>query len=210
MILRMTAACLLAVVAAGTSNAAPTYYVGLQGGYDWSESDVTIPNYPANFDLDTDGFVGGLFAGVSFPVGGAWSLGVEGDVNWTDGDGSNNSDPTNPGNTEIYVIEKNWNGSLRGRIGYACGKTQFFGTLGWVWAEAESFYIPGGNPKPTANVDGVSAGLGVEHDYEGGWFARAEYRYSDTDEDTVVHGGPSSYDLDSHTLLLGAGYKFGG
>jgi outer membrane immunogenic protein len=206
MIKRATACALLAVAAAGASSADAAFYAGLQGGYEWTDSDVTIPAYPANFTLDNDGFIGGAFAGVNFAVSGPWVIGVEGDVNWTNADGEHYSDP--PSTAELYVIEQRWNASLRGRVGYTFDKTMVFGSLGWVWAEAESYYLPGGAPRPTASVDGWSLGIGAEHEYEGGWFTRAEYRYTDTNKDTVVHGGPSSYDLDSNTLLFGAGYKF--
>jgi outer membrane immunogenic protein len=179
------------------------FNLGVQGGYAWSESDVTIPAYgpPGNFTLDSDGWLFGGFAGVDWDMGPTWTLGIEADANWTDAEGDHPSGFP----AELYVIEQNWNASIRARATVdIAASTELYGTVGVAWADFETDYDPPFG-SDSATAQGWTAGVGLERAFTG-WFGRVEYRYSDYDSEDFMHGGPSSADLASHSLLFAAGW----
>lgn len=181
--------------------------LGVQGGYAWSEADVSIPLYPSNFQEDADGWVAGGFAGLDWDLSNGWTVGVEADINWTGADGSALSDGSND---ELYNIEMNWNAAIRGRVAVdVAPNTELYGAAGWDWADVEAFYSDnnGTGPSDDDTVNGWTIAAGVERDY-GNWFGRVEYRYTDYNEADFFHAGPSSVDLDSQALMVGAGWKF--
>lgn len=192
-----------AAALAGFTGAAQAQEVsyGAQVGYGWSESDVSIPAYPSQFTLDSDGWLLGGFLGVNWDMGGGWSLGFEGDANWTDADGNA---PSGLG-AEEYIVEQNWNASVRGRAAVdIAASMELYGTLGWTWADVETKYNPLAGGTDSATLQGWTGGVGLQRDY-GTWFGRVEYRYSDYDSEGFVHNGPSTVDLTSHGLLFGIG-----
>jgi outer membrane immunogenic protein len=193
----------VAILGVATGASAMELNLGVQGGYGWSESDVTIPAYgPSNFTLDSDGWLLGGFAGVDWDMGPGWSLGVEADGNWTDADGDNLSGL----GAELYVIEQNWNASVRGRVAFdIAASTEFYGTLGWAWTDIDTEYSPLAGGTDSATLQGWTAGFGLERNY-GNWFGRAEYRYTAYDDEDFFHLGPSTADLTSSTLLFAVGW----
>jgi outer membrane immunogenic protein len=187
-----------------TSASAMDFNLGVQGGYGWSESDVNIPLYPSSFTLDSDGWILGGFAGVDWDMGSGWSLGLEADANWTDADGDHLSGGGPPG--ERYVIEQNWNASLRGRVGVdVAADTELFGALGLAWADIETSYNPLAGGTDGATLQGWTAGFGLERQFAGS-FGHIEYRYYDYDSENFFHLGPSNADLSTHAVLFGLGW----
>lgn len=175
---------------------------GAQVGYAWTESNVSIPAYPSNFTLDGDGWQLGGFVGLNWDMGGGWSLGVEGDANWTDADGNALSGGSGG---EEYVIEQNWNASIRARASVdIAASTELYGTLGLAWTDVETSYAPSAGVTDSATLQGWTGGVGLQRDY-GTWFGRVEYRYSDYDSEGFFHLGPSNADLTSHAVLFGIG-----
>lgn len=188
-----------------TSANAMEFHLGFQGGYAWSESDVSIPNYPSNFDMDVDGWSAGAFGGVDWPINERLSIGVEADANWTESDGSNLSGL----GAELYLIEQKWTAALRGRVSYEVRDgLEAYGAVGITWTEIETNYSPGAFSDDDDVLQGWTVAAGVEKDFGSRWFARAEYRYSDYDDGDFNHAGPSSADLTSHAVLFGGGMKF--
>lgn len=183
-------------------------YVGGQGGYAWGDSEVNIPAYaiPAE-DVESDGWVAGGFVGTDWALGGGWSAGVEADWNWTDSEGEALS---GGGGGERYSIEENWNASVRARVGYeVMENTEIYAAAGWTWADVDTNYIPGGFADSNDTLDGWQVAAGVQHQYNDHLFTRAEVRYTDLDEGDFFHAGPSHADLDSTSVLLGIGWRFG-
>jgi hypothetical protein len=79
-------------------------YAGIQLGYGFAGK----ANEPGN-EIDTDGFVGGGFAGYNAELGNGIVAGVEGDVNYSGIKGDNAG----------TSVKSGVDGSLRGRLGYA-------------------------------------------------------------------------------------------
>jgi outer membrane immunogenic protein len=202
--LLLTTALILGFATGGAS--AMDFNLGVQGGYAWSESDVSIPGYgaPGNFTLDGEGWQLGGFAGMDWDVGPTWSLGWEADANWTDAEGDHLSGGGPPG--ERYNVIQNWTASIRARAAVDIAPTtELYGTLGVGWAQVETEYTPLAGGTDDATLQGWVAGVGVERSF-GSWFGRAEYRYSSYDSEGFVHNGPSTADLTTNSLLFSVGW----
>jgi outer membrane immunogenic protein len=76
-------------------------YVGINGGYGFSGSN------------GSDGWLLGGTLGYNFQSGGPLVWGLEGDLAWTNIDGSN----------ALSQTSNNWLSTVRGRLGYAMGPT---------------------------------------------------------------------------------------
>src|SRR5690606_22270621 len=130
-----------------------------------------------------------------------WSLGVEGDANWTDADG----DALSGLGAERYVLQQNWTASFRARGSFAIAtRTELYVTAGIAWTDVDTKYDPLAGGTDNATLQGWTAGVGVERQY-GSWFGRVEYRRSEYDDEDFFHNGPSTLDLTTQTLLVGVG-----
>ncbi|MBS9720611.1 porin family protein [Tianweitania sp. BSSL-BM11] len=168
-------------------------YLGVQGGYVWTSVDL-----PGGFGSeDFDGAaLGGLF-GWNFQQGNV-VFGVEGDVSYT---WNENDYGVGIGSVEIGT---DWQGSVRGRLGYAFDRTLVYATGGLAITNA---YIDGLGIDESETLTGWTVGGGVEHAFTNNWTARVEYRYSDYgSEDFGL--GLGDFDIDEHTVRAGLSYKF--
>lgn len=193
-----------AMFGVATSASAMDFNLGVQGGYGWSESDYSNDFHGESYSIDGDGWILGGFAGVDWDIGPGWSLGVEGDYNWTDAEGD-------IAGFHLYTIEQSWNASVRARVAFdIAANTELFGSLGLAWTEVDvSSSSCGGCDTGIDTLEGWAAGIGLERQFTG-WFGRIEYRYTAYDDDEFEHSGlPASVDLTTHALLLGAGLKLG-
>lgn len=198
---------LLAASAVGTAGAATTFYVGIQGGYLSSKSDVRIPLYPSEFNLTSNGAEGGIFGGITMPLGAKWDLGIEGDFNLTSAVDTHLSGGGPPG--ELYRIAQKSNFSVRVLPGFwLTPTTQVFGEAGWRWASVDASYVPLAGGVKSADLSGYVLGIGLKEMIAPDWFVRGEYRYSSSDRAHVVHIGPSNFDLRSNEFLAGVGFTF--
>jgi outer membrane immunogenic protein len=185
-------------------------YAGINGAGVWGDAEVNIPLYPANFDLDTDGFGAGGFAGFNVQIN-RLVVGIEGDGTWMDVDG--NAPTGGLGGAERYNVDQDWEGSVRGRIGVAfdnigfADSIQVFGTGGGAFTELQTSYTPALGGTDNATYVGWTAGGGVEL-MKGPVVARAMYRFSDYGEEGFFHAGPSSVDYQTHMIYGGLGIKF--
>ena len=189
------AASLLAAAGAGSASAAdlsqPSYnpppgqaytpaaawtwtgpYAGLEGGYGWSSGVVS-----------TNGWIGGGYAGYNLQTNQHLVIGLEGDIVATS---KSNDGLKNP-----------WDGSFRGRVGYAWDRYLAYGTAG---VAVGGLSVPGDSETKT----GWTAGLGLETAFSNNLTGRVEYRY--TDLGRFPSSGGSDYS--SNDLLVGVGMKF--
>lgn len=166
-------------------------YLGVQGGYVWTNLDL-----PGGLgDEDFNGGTLGVHAGANWQNGNI-VFGVEGDVNYTW-----NSNEYFAGTVEVGT---DWAGSLRGRLGYAMDRTLFYGTAGLAFTNG---YIEAPGFEESETFVGWTAGLGVEHAFTDNWTGRIEYRYSDYgSEDFGLPLG--DFDLSEHAVRIGVSYKF--
>jgi outer membrane immunogenic protein len=211
------AASFLALVAATSANAAdavveevpiaevPIFtwtggYIGIQGGYVWSEGNVNN-----GVDFLSDEFNGGMlggYAGYNWQSG-AFVFGGEADINavW------NEETLAFPG-VDVDV-GTDYLASIRARVGYAMDRTLIFATGGVAFTQISAEADLGGGLRldTDQNFTGWTVGAGVEHAFTDNWVGRLEYRYYDFGNETIDDFGGDA-DLTSNTITIGASYKF--
>lgn len=185
-------------------------YAGVHGAGVSGHADVDIPLYPSSFDLDSEGWGVGGFAGFNLQIK-QLVIGFEGDGTWLDVDGDAPSGGL--GGAELYNVDQKWEGSARSRIGVAfdsigfLDSIQFFGTGGAAFTELQTSYTPLAGGTDNATYVGWTAGGGIEA-MRGPVIARVMYRFSDYGDEDFLHTGPSDVDYRTHMIFGGLGIKF--
>lgn len=183
-------------------------------GHDWSGFYVGAALGGQNLRMNAAGesafqgtaLVGGVFAGGNAQSGNL-VYGAEVDAEYSGFDVK--SACGNPAWTCNRNL--NWQGSVRGRFGFAVDTLLFYGTAGLALGNV------GGATTSPANVRfadsqvraGWTVGAGIEAAFAEHWFGRVEYRYTDFGSrdmtfDIAYPGVPAS----SHAVRAGIGYKF--
>jgi len=210
------------------------FYVGAQAGYAWGDNNnnfgfsngsvVSIGGTPflvsgLNDGSDNDGFLIGGHVGYNFQFG-QFVAGIEGDLEWADLNGNDNSFALTNAAGQTFLINSglglDWQGSIRARLGYAFDRVLVYATGGFAFAglnDSNNFNLV--NPFFTNGDDTVSGwtlGAGVEYAFTNNLTTRIEYRYTSYD-----HSGTNVFDdaslnrgndLDFHTVRVGVSYKF--
>lgn len=121
------------------------FYAGGIVGYGWGQAKTD------NGDFDAGGFLGGLFAGYNMLLGDSVVAGIEADGTYGQQDGS--------GGSPNIGVENNWNGTLRGRLGYTIDRFMVYGTGGLAVGAIEA---NDGTTSDSNTAIGWTAGGGVE------------------------------------------------
>lgn len=179
------------------------FTAGVQGGYGWNNNDV---DFGGGFSADFDGGILGGFVGYNHQLDNNWVIGIEGDFekNWGD-------DSLAIGGITAFNYGLDWQGSIRGRVGYAFDRALVYGTAGWAIGRGFLDVPPAGvGEKETFN--GFTVGAGLDYAFTDMVFGRIEYRYTnfgDKNFDFTGVGGPViNSDLDQHAIRIGLGIKF--
>jgi outer membrane immunogenic protein len=166
-------------------------YAGVTAGYGFAGRTRADGN-----TIDTDGFIGGGFAGINGQAG-QIVYGAEADV------GYNGMKGTNAGTTSKNGLE----GSLRARLGYAVTDDVLLYATGG--GAAGRMKISDAAGEDTQTMLGYTAGVGVDAKITGNVFGRAEYRYTDYGRETFNTGsGAQNVDSRDNRIGLGVGIKF--
>lgn len=102
------------------------FNVGVQTGYGWNNVDLSpVGGGLGGFTADTniDGAVLGGFVGYNYQLQNNWVIGLEGDLEASFAD-----ENIIPG----LEVGMDWQGSIRGRVGYAFDRALVYGTAGWA------------------------------------------------------------------------------
>lgn len=216
------------------------FYVGAQAGYAWGGNghdfgtvtavdldgdgitDVTAVDSGAfGDDDDNDGFVGGAHAGYNFQFG-SIVIGAEADIEATGLNGGRSYTFVDAFGNQYTVQsghEIDWQGSVRGRIGFALDRTLIYATGGLAFADFKNGGAAVAGPFGThfaGNDNGVewgwAVGAGAEYAFTNFLTARVEYRYTNFDRggnrfnDAAFKNGDD--EVDFHTVRAGVSYKF--
>ncbi len=166
-------------------------YVGVNGGYGWSNSNFTQPE---------GGFGGGQ-------IGYNWQrdrvvFGLEGDFQGADISGNAFAFPDATAHSDV-----NWFSTVRGRLGFASGPWLFYGTGGVAIADVDTHIRVGGEHFRDSNTDvGYAVGGGLEWAFAPNWSMKAEYLYVGLGDDTLSSGDRINNDF--QTVRVGLNYKF--
>jgi len=198
-------------------------YAGLQAGYTWGDADTHAywdpPTDPRVFSLkgfDVDGFGVGIFAGHNWRVNNDVLLGVEAEGNWSSADDK----------ITVYIggpdfwgaeVEKEWDASLRLRVGKDMGDYMPYITGGIAWAGVKTHgfrsWVPMFPDKNKETLTGWTIGAGVEKKINENLNARIQYRYSEFDDEkwNIDPGNDipiGEIEYHDHMLNVGLSYRF--
>jgi outer membrane immunogenic protein len=169
-------------------------YIGINGGYGWSNSTFTEPE---------GGFGGGQ-------IGYNWQrdrfvFGLEGDFQGADISGR----AYNPFDDATAHSNVNWFSTVRGRLGYASGPFLVYGTAGLAVADFDTnvnFLGGGGHFRDDDTKVGYAAGGGIEWAFAPNWSMKAEYLYLGFGDEGLSSGYRINNDFE--TVRVGLNYKF--
>ena len=214
------------------------FYAGGHFGYLWGRTHVEEDGELTERNAATNGVVGGVLGGYNWQIG-AWVLGVDADIGWSNARGNGATPPPDDITTthlqNRYDID--WTSHVRGRLGYAQGSWLVYAAGGL--AVAGFTFHPGDTVKETttfgfddsANVivtgtttdrtahpsvsktyAGFSIGGGVEHAFNSWLIGRVEYLYDDFGHKDYATADGESYgvSLKSQTVRGALSVKFGG
>ena len=167
-------------------------YAGVSLGYNFS-GNTTTPTT----DIDTDGFVGGVFGGYNAQSG-MFVYGLEGDIGYSDSNGANALTESSTSSVD---------GSLRARMGVAVTDDVLLYATGGGAGQSLKLSDPAGSDRNT--MLGWTAGGGVDVKITEQVFGRVEYRYTDfSSSDFNTGSGTQSIDSNENRVSFGVGMKF--
>lgn len=186
-------------------------YVGGQVGYLWGDAEMSDPLFGDTSQPDADDWLGGIYGGFNYQMTNNVVLGGELDFAWTGADAFAPWEPSLAGGTNI---ELDWEGALRGRLGYAVDRflPYIAGGVAFGRVTVESI-DPTGFPLASSHdtLTGWTIGAGLDYAFTDNLQFRAEYRYTDFgDGDFTLDGTgrTGSGDLKTNDVRFGIAYKF--
>ncbi len=193
-------------------------YFGLNGGYDFGDSQWNPPGLASSGNFNVSGGLVGSTLGANFQSG-ALVFGVEADLDWTDIKG-NVSSATCPGGGAscTFQTENDWLGTVRGRVGYAFDRVLVYGTAGGAFGNIKPQLTTAPLVGSTNSTEfGWAAGAGVEVALLANFTARIEYLFVDLSNGsfscTASQCGTAAsipVSFDASLVRAGLDYKFGG
>jgi outer membrane immunogenic protein len=198
-------------------------YAGAEGGGAWGTTKhvatIGVNAGLTQFSTDANGGLAGGTIGCNYQTNN-WVWGIENDFSWTDIGGSKHNSP--PFATGVVGrTSANWLDTLRGRAGYAVGRSLWYVTGGVAFSKVEgSAELLPVIPRASITHDrtGWVVGGGVEWALaDPHWSIKAEYLYVDFGKSDynfgAISGGAlanSSVHLNENIARVGINYKFGG
>jgi outer membrane immunogenic protein len=178
-------------------------YLGLHGGYGWSDLEYQFGPVLRVFP-DPHNFFGGFQTGYNWRFAPNWLFGLETDSSF--GNLSRSDDTTFPGIFTKGKIDSF--GTARARLGYIADRSLWYVTGGAAVAQVK---IDFNAPAAALMIErdslhaGWTVGGGIEYAIDPLWSAKIEYLYADLgrNQDRVT---PFATDLTMNTVKLGLNY----
>ena len=177
------------------------FYLGANGGGGWGTS-----HWQGIGNVGLSGGMAGGTAGYNWQLG-QTVLGLEGDIDWSGLQGTNNSTACPNG---ACSTSDSWLSTVRGRAGYAFGGVLPYVTGGLAVGDikASAPGLPGG----TNTNAGWTVGGGIEFALPDNWSAKAEYLHVDLGDFNcgTACGTPNeNVSLHDNVFRAGVNYHFG-
>ncbi len=192
------------------------FYVGVNGGYGWSESSDQLAwtEAPAFYGLDPKGGFGGGQIGYNWQgfYHPNFVFGVEADFQGGDLSASGTDGIFN------YSSNLDWFGTVRARLGYALDRTLIYATGGFAYGGVTndvSNGVAATHYRFDDTATGYVVGGGVEYKLTPAWSLKAEYQYINLGKNDPVNPAGAKFSnlptttLDDdayHTIRLGLNY----
>ncbi len=198
------------------------FYIGVNGGYGWSNTDQYYSLLPGGLFIGPHqkgggGFFGGT-AGYNYQLSNNFVVGIEGDADWAN-ISSSVVGGTLCGATFTCNMNDRFLGSIRGRVGYAANNWLFYATGGAGFSEFKyrtfttTTGVDFGAPYNTSPVGWVVGG-GVEYGITLNWSVKGEYSYYGFKAQQAPSGTLTTVPVNVHTDIqvakFGVNYRFGG
>jgi len=198
-------------------------YVGADAGYAW-QRDTSTETIAATGALSATqpgatnphGLKGGGYLGCNYQFAPSWIVGIEGDAEGAD---VAHSTATYAPSPDYYEARTRFQGSIRGRVGYAFDRSLLYVTGGIAFASITNHYVGleanGFTTDATSTRTGWTVGGGWEYAFTNNWIGRIEYRYADfgTRTDTLQFCATCAAANEAHrttenVVRVGIAYKF--
>jgi outer membrane immunogenic protein len=193
-------------------------FIGIEGGGGWGRSDWTYVGPLTFTNRDIDGALAGGVIGYNWQAPGSnFVIGVEGNLNWADINGS--ALCPNPAFACSSRLDSLF--TATGRLGYAWNSLLLYvkGGAAWTHEKYETTVVGTGALFSSASNDrvGYTVGAGLEYMFAPNWSAKVEYDYADFGTKRMqlvtpagVLDTPPGTDvrLDLHTVKAGINYHF--
>jgi outer membrane immunogenic protein len=180
------------------------YYIGVQGGGGWGESEIYAPFDDVTIDVDIEGGFAGGHTGALWQFD-TFVVGAEAEANASWIDGETEFAPLNLFNSEIE-----WFGSLSGKLGFALDRFLIYGTGGLAFGEIQTGQTAASSFTESQTYFGWTAGAGIDYAVTDQIILGLQYRYYDFGEEDFTPAGfdDRDQDVDLHTVSAKASYKF--
>lgn len=156
---------------------AQTFRAEVHGGWDHAGDD----------DVDGDGLVYGIGAGVDFQVSPRVIAGLEANLDFSSAD---ECDVNVLAAGDSMCVEARRDISAVGRIGYQTSPNGLvYALAGYTNGRFRIDYEPAAGPaiRGSDNFDGLRLGAGYQHGFGNGVYTKIEYRYSNYEADVSRH-----------------------
>lgn len=187
-------------------------YVGLEAGYGWGDvkqpfGPVGGPIVNTEANANQDGGIVGGYLGYNWLFASSLLVGLEGNMDWS---GISGDDHGSAG--DINAVDQQWEGSLRGRLGFlATPSVLLYMTGGYSWMGASLKAKTAAPEEHSATFEGWTLGGGAEWEIDPSMALRLQYRYSDYGSQRVsfpING----YDLGAtptiNAITAGVSFRF--
>ncbi|MBB5091485.1 porin family protein (plasmid) [Pseudochrobactrum algeriensis] len=181
-------------------------YIGGQVGYNWAKT--KLYGYNSDLSANSNGFMGGLYAGYNWEFSNAYLFGLEGDINYSDL--SKDSDILIGTRNYVWNSRVEWEGALRARFGINYERWLPYVAGGVAFAGIKHNLTTGNTDLgTTSNTNvGFTLGAGVDYALTNNLLLRAEYRYSDYGKKGIDDNDLVEAKLTTNNIRLGIAYKF--
>ena len=190
------------------------FYIGINGGGAFGNSNWSDPIDGSTGNFGVNGYLLGGTIGGNYQIG-SFVLGVEGDGDWANFDGTTvNASCAGVG----CETKSNWLATVRGRAGWAWDRVLFYGTGGAAFANVQAG--AGALPFSSSTQTGWTAGAGVEYAFAPNWTAKVEYLFVDLANASCGFGNcgggtlatpvNTTVSLNENIVRAGINFKFGG
>jgi outer membrane immunogenic protein len=187
---------------------APVYnwtgiYIGINGGGGWGRTSQTDTTGATSGNYNQSGGVGGGTLGYNYQLNNI-VLGVEGDWDWANINGSSSA----VGCTPTCYTNLRWLATARGRLGVAWGMWLPYITGGAAFGSVNTGQTGLPQFAVTATRSGWTLGGGVEAMFAPKWSAKLEYLYADLGTTTYTVAIPVNVPERVNVLRAGINYHF--